>query len=81
MPSRSTTSSALATGFAGALVLSSAAVIAVLHAGCEEPGAFLVHDDVVELVGGCVRADDLPVVPGESGLAELPDASDPAVQR
>lgn len=84
MPSRSWSSNALATGFAGAVVLSSAAVVAVLHAGCEEPGSLLVREDVVELVGGCVRADDLPVAPGEPELTELPDASDTsdaAVQR
>lgn len=81
MPSRSSTSSALATGFAGAAVLSGAAVIAVLHAGCEEPGALLVREDVVELVGGCVRADDLPVTPGGPGSAGAPGAPDAATQR
>ncbi|MBE9375615.1 hypothetical protein IQ251_14270 [Saccharopolyspora sp. HNM0983] len=81
MPARTSTSSALATGFAGAVLLTGTAVLAVLHAGCDDPGAFLPRDGAVELVGGCLRSDDLPVVPGESGPAELPDGSDPAVQR
>ncbi|MFC7341919.1 hypothetical protein [Saccharopolyspora griseoalba] len=53
----------LATGLLTAAVLSGAAALVVLQSGCEEPGAYLERDGVIELVGGCLQPSDLPVVP------------------
>ncbi|RCW40011.1 hypothetical protein DFQ14_11394 [Halopolyspora algeriensis] len=55
----------LATGIAMATVLSGAAVFAVVHAGCDNPGIYRVHDGVVELVGGCITPEDIPVTPDD----------------
>lgn len=56
----------LVTGIATATVLSGAAVFTVAHAGCEHPGIYRVHNGVVELVGGCVTPEDIPVAPEKS---------------
>ncbi|MGW1676493.1 hypothetical protein [Saccharopolyspora sp. NPDC002376] len=53
----------LVTGVATAAALSGAAVFAVLQSGCDDPGAYRVRDDVVELIGGCLQPDDLPISP------------------
>ena len=53
----------LVTGIAVATVLSGAAVFTVVRSGCDEPGTYRAHDGVVELIGGCITPDDLPVVP------------------
>ncbi|GAA2331758.1 hypothetical protein GCM10009854_03690 [Saccharopolyspora halophila] len=53
----------LITGLVSAAALSGAAAVAVLQSGCEDPGTYLEHDGVVELVGGCLRSSDLPVTP------------------
>ncbi|MCA1189940.1 MULTISPECIES: hypothetical protein [unclassified Saccharopolyspora] len=50
-------------GIAVAAVLSAGAVFAVAQAGCDEPGSYRQQDGVVELIGGCVQAEDLPVSP------------------
>jgi hypothetical protein len=56
---------AAALPFAGALAaaaaLTGAAVFTVADAGCTHPGRYVQHDGVVELVGGCVDQDRLPV--------------------
>ncbi len=54
----------LITGIAAATALSGAAVLAVAHSGCQDPGAYRSRDDgVVELIGGCLQPDDLPITP------------------
>jgi hypothetical protein len=53
----------LVTGIAVATALSGVAVFTVLRSGCENPGVYQPHDGVVELTGGCIKADDLPVTP------------------
>lgn len=68
----------LVTGVVTAAALSGAAVFAVLQSGCEDPGSYRVRDDVVELIGGCLKPDDLPVSPRPP--ADL-GAGDPAMQR
>lgn len=55
----------LVTGIATATILSGAAVFTVVHAGCGEPGTYRVREGVVELVGGCITPEDLPVTPGQ----------------
>lgn len=53
----------LVTGITTAAVLSGLAIITVAHAGCDNPGAYQPHNGVVELIGGCVAREDLPLVP------------------
>lgn len=71
----------LVTGVATATALTGAAVLTVLHAGCEDPGAYRFdRAGVVELVGGCITAEDIPVTPGtepEPGPRPLGDAVRP----
>jgi hypothetical protein len=72
----------LVTGIAVATALSGAAVFTVVRSGCDEPGSYRTRDGVVELIGGCLTPDDLPVTPqhqpgftprphGEPGPAHL----------
>ncbi|MFR9729985.1 hypothetical protein ACL03H_12205 [Saccharopolyspora sp. MS10] len=68
----------LAGGVAAAAILSATAVFAVSQAGCEDPGSYRQRDGVVELIGGCVRAEDLPVGPAPR-LGEAEPAGDPSV--
>ncbi|GDY29911.1 hypothetical protein [Gandjariella thermophila] len=55
---------ATALPFAGAVAaaaaLTGAAVFTVADAGCGNPGRYVRHDGVVELVGGCVDTNRLP---------------------
>ncbi|WP_433871399.1 hypothetical protein [Saccharopolyspora sp. CA-218241] len=51
----------LVTGIVAATALSGAAVVAVLRSGCDDPGVYEARDGVVELIGGCLHPDDLPV--------------------
>jgi hypothetical protein len=44
-----------------ALVCTAVAVIAVLQAGCAEPGYYVARPDGYELVGGCLEPGDLAV--------------------
>ncbi|MDR7302710.1 hypothetical protein [Haloactinomyces albus] len=53
----------LVTGIATATVLSGAAVLTVVHAGCDEPGSYRMQHGAVELVGGCISPEDIPVAP------------------
>ncbi|MER7015626.1 hypothetical protein ABT324_29680 [Saccharopolyspora sp. NPDC000359] len=69
----------LVTGVVTAAALSGAAVFAVLRSGCEDPGSYLVRDDVVELIGGCLQPDDLPVTPRPP--ADGLGTNDPAMAR
>lgn len=73
----------LVTGLAVATVLSGAAVFTVISSHCDEPGAYRVHDGVVELVGGCITPTDLPVTPQrQAGEQSRPLGTDaPAVSR
>ncbi|MBB5067330.1 hypothetical protein BJ969_000418 [Saccharopolyspora gloriosae] len=59
----STGTLSLVGGIALATVLSAAAVFAVAQSGCDDPGTYRERDGVVELIGGCVQAEDLPVTP------------------
>jgi hypothetical protein len=64
----------LVTGIAVATALSGAAVFTVFRSGCENPGRYQPHDGVVELTGGCIKADDLPVTPQQrERLTPKPD--------
>jgi hypothetical protein len=66
----------LVTGIAAATALSGAAVFTVIRSGCEDPGVYQFHDGVVELIGGCVQPQDLPVVPArEPGFTPRPMGS------
>ena len=53
----------LVTGLAAATVLSGSALFAVVRSGCDDPGRYEERGGVVELIGGCVSAEDLPVSP------------------
>ncbi len=53
----------LITGFATATALSGVALFTVVSSGCDEPGRYEEREGVVELVGGCVSAEDVPVAP------------------
>lgn len=44
-----------------AALLACAAVITANQAACDEPGSYVFAPGGVELVGGCLRGDDLPV--------------------
>ncbi|MER7081094.1 hypothetical protein SAMN02982929_03807 [Saccharopolyspora kobensis] len=68
----------LVTGVLTAAALSGAAVFAVLQSGCDDPGSYQVRDDAVELIGGCLRPDDLPVNPRPPAGH---DGNDPAMAR
>ncbi|MDQ2584694.1 MULTISPECIES: hypothetical protein [Saccharothrix] len=59
---------------ATAAALTGAAFFSVAHAGCAETGRFVERGGVVEFVGGCVDAEDLPTVPPRVDNARLGDA-------
>ncbi len=62
----------LITGLAVATVLSGAAVFTVVSSGCDQPGRYQTRaDGMVELVGGCLTSNDLPVVPQQRS-AQMP---------
>jgi hypothetical protein len=67
---------ATALPFAGAVAaaaaLTGAAVFTVADAGCANPGQYVRHDGVVELVGGCVDQSRLPVAERPAQAAEKP---------
>lgn len=46
-----------------AALLACAAVVTANEAACDEPGSYVVAPGGVQLVGGCLRSDDLPVAP------------------
>lgn len=71
----------LVAGLVTAAALSGAAAIAVLHSGCEQPGSYLEHDGVVELIGGCLQPSDLPVVPRPPSTPEPLGAGSPSLAR
>jgi hypothetical protein len=71
----------LVTGIVTAAALSGAAVLAVLESGCDEPGSYLSHDGVVELIGGCLKPGDLPVSPRHPADIRPLGSSDPALER
>ncbi|CAM00237.1 hypothetical protein A8924_1297 [Saccharopolyspora erythraea NRRL 2338] len=51
----------LISGLAAATALSGLAIFAVVQSGCDDPGSYRTRDGALELVGGCVQPDDLPV--------------------
>lgn len=53
----------LIAGIAAATALSGAAVFTVFRSGCDTPGVYRAHDGIVELVGGCLKRNDLPAWP------------------
>ncbi|TDD36940.1 hypothetical protein E1288_41155 [Saccharopolyspora elongata] len=69
------------TGFVTAAALSGAAVFAVLQSGCDEPGSYRSRDGVVELIGGCLKPDDLPVNPRQPADTRPLGSGDPALER
>lgn len=71
----------LVAGIATAAALSGAAVFAVLQSGCDEPGSYRSHDGVVELIGGCLKPDDLPVNPRYPTDTRPLGSSDPSLER
>lgn len=46
-----------------AAVLTGAAAVTADRAGCDDPGSWVVRSTSVELVGGCLDSEDLPVAP------------------
>ncbi|WP_243789946.1 hypothetical protein [Saccharopolyspora gloriosae] len=69
-------------GITVATVLSAAAVFAVAQTGCDDPGSYRERDGVVELIGGCVQPEDLPVTPApqlEDSPHSLPTDTDPSI--
>lgn len=46
-----------------AAVLACAAILTANHAACAEPGSYVLAPGGVQLVGGCLRSNDLPVAP------------------
>lgn len=46
-----------------AAMLACAAVVTANQAACDEPGRYVLAPGGVQLVGGCLHRDDLPVAP------------------
>ena len=46
-----------------AAVLAFAALVTANQAACDDPGSYVLAPGGVQLVGGCLRSDDLPVPP------------------
>ncbi|HEY6424527.1 MAG TPA: hypothetical protein VIY28_15025 [Pseudonocardiaceae bacterium] len=46
-----------------AALLAGAAVVTAEGAGCDQPGRYVRVAGGVQLVGGCLNSDDLPVAP------------------
>ncbi|MCK2237088.1 MULTISPECIES: hypothetical protein [unclassified Crossiella] len=53
----------LAVALSTAALLTGAAVFTVVRVSCHDPGQYVQHNGIVELIGGCVERDDLPVGP------------------
>jgi hypothetical protein len=70
---------AAALPFAGAVAaaaaLTGAAVFTVADAGCPNPGRYVQHDGVVELIGGCVDQSRLPAPNRPAQAGETPGQS------
>jgi hypothetical protein len=49
-----------------AAAMAAIALVTVERAGCADPGHYELHEGSYELVGGCVKPGDLPVVPQPS---------------
>ena len=64
---RSTGAVALASAAAAALTLAGVAVFTVTSAGCANAGEYVQNGTQIELVGGCLEADDLPPAPTTTG--------------
>ncbi len=46
-----------------AVGLACAAIVTADQAACDDPGRYVLAPGGVQLVGGCLRSDDLPVAP------------------
>ena len=46
-----------------AVGLACAAIVTADQAGCDDPGRYVPAPGGVQLVGGCLHGDDLPVAP------------------
>lgn len=57
----------LITGLAAATALAGAALFTVVGSSCNDPGQYEIRDGVVQLIGGCISREDLPVAPEEPG--------------
>lgn len=53
----------LAAALSAAALLTGAAVFTVVRVNCHDPAQYVQHNGIVELIGGCVGKDDLPVGP------------------
>ncbi|MGH3795469.1 MAG: hypothetical protein ACRDSP_11320 [Pseudonocardiaceae bacterium] len=60
---RSTRWMPIAVTSAVAALLTCAAVLTANQAGCNVPGSYVLAPGGVQLVGGCLNKDDLPVAP------------------
>jgi hypothetical protein len=60
-----------------AALLACAAVVTANQAGCDEPGSYVIAPGGVQLVGGCLRSDDLPVAPPVPEQSAPPPAVEP----
>ncbi|GAA2797857.1 hypothetical protein [Crossiella cryophila] len=67
----------LAVALSTAALLTGAAVFTVVRVNCHDPGKYVQHSGIVELVGGCVEQDDLPVGPKQSEPVKPDDRSAP----
>ncbi|MBP2476360.1 hypothetical protein JOF53_005232 [Crossiella equi] len=61
-----------------AVALTGAAVFTVVRVGCQDPAEYKTHNGVVELIGGCVEKDDLPVGPPQTTAPVKPQEQEPA---
>ncbi len=52
------------------------AAVAVMSAGCDDPGRYVLRHGGYELVGGCLEPGDLPVPPAKPA----PAGTDPAIR-
>jgi len=58
-----------------AAVLACAAIATAHHAACDDPGSYVLAPGGVQLVGGCLRSDDLPVPPAPHEQPAPPPAA------
>lgn len=63
-----------AAAMVAAVALTGAAAFTVEQAGCDDPGVWVFRNGSVELVGGCVDREDLPVAPAPGPWRPAPVA-------
>jgi hypothetical protein len=77
-----TSALALASSVVVSAGLIGAAFFTVQHAGCDSPGHLAAGEDgVVQLVGGCVSAEDLVVPGAPASPATVPAAPGSGLRR